>query len=271
VEKLDMAYAVVRVPSLGLWLARALVRGGRLVEAAQRYREASELPIEAGNRAVQAQAKSEAAAELAQLRPRIPQLNFQLEGAVASELAILVDGTAVPVSTALGAYAVDPGEHEIEAHKGPELVRAKVRLSEGQSETVRLRFAPTSPADAARPAAPPALPTRPEGPSAARTLGWAAAIAGGASLAVGALTGGLAAANRSAIMDDPDCEKDRCPPSKRDEADSLNTLRTVSSVTFIAGGLLAGTGIVLLLTSESAEGRTEAFLSPTSAGVRGRF
>jgi hypothetical protein len=271
VEKLDMAYSVVRVPSLGLWLARALARGGRLVEAAERYREAADLPIQAGNRAVQAKAKAEAVAELEPLLPRIPQLIFQLEGANSSELSVLVDGRAVPASATLAPYPVDPGEHEIEAKKGQEIVRTKVRLAEGQSETVQLRFAPPPPA-APPPAAPPPPPPPPEGPSTARTLGWAAAIAGGASLAAGALTGVLAASQRSAILDDPNCEDNRCPPSQRDEADSLDTLRTVSSVAFIAGGLLAGTGIVLLLTSESTPGpRAEAFVCPTSAGVRGRF
>jgi len=47
-------------------------------------------------------------------------------------------------------------------------------------------------------------------------------------------------------------------------------MRTVSSVGFIAGGVLAATGVVLLVTAPSG-GSTQAFVGPQSVGVRGRF
>jgi hypothetical protein len=47
-------------------------------------------------------------------------------------------------------------------------------------------------------------------------------------------------------------------------------MRMASSVGFIAGGVLAATGVVLLITS-SGSSKTEAFVSPTSAGLQGSF
>src|SRR6185369_14754613 len=43
-DKLEKAFAVLRVPSIGLWSARALARLGRLVQASERYRLVGTLP-----------------------------------------------------------------------------------------------------------------------------------------------------------------------------------------------------------------------------------
>jgi len=42
--KLERAYRVIQAPSLGLWLARALVQLGKLVEAQERYVAVGRLP-----------------------------------------------------------------------------------------------------------------------------------------------------------------------------------------------------------------------------------
>jgi hypothetical protein len=42
-SRLESAYAVLRVPSLALWSARALEKNGKLIEAARRYLEATKL------------------------------------------------------------------------------------------------------------------------------------------------------------------------------------------------------------------------------------
>src|SRR3978361_1700708 len=44
-EKLEQAYRLLKVPSFGLWSARALVKTGRLVQAAERYREVVRLGL----------------------------------------------------------------------------------------------------------------------------------------------------------------------------------------------------------------------------------
>src|SRR5262245_34552538 len=69
VQKLDKAFRTLQAPSIALWSGRALVKQGKLVEAAERLLEATRLPV-SGDAQVQQQAKADAQKELDQLRPR---------------------------------------------------------------------------------------------------------------------------------------------------------------------------------------------------------
>ena len=60
-DKLEKAYGLLRVPSLGLWSGRALVKVGKLLQAADRFLEATSLQAPAGEYAVQKQAQTDAA------------------------------------------------------------------------------------------------------------------------------------------------------------------------------------------------------------------
>jgi hypothetical protein len=100
---------------------------------------------------------------------------------------------------------------------------------------------------------------------------------GGAGLALGGITGILALGKRKSIDDSENCKDDQCYPAEQPLADSYNSLRTWSSVGFIAGGALAATGVVLLLAGPSAHASTGSgpsaalLISPTGAAVKGRF
>jgi hypothetical protein len=118
--------------------------------------------------------------------------------------------------------------------------------------------------------APPADVSR--GGSTQRLLGWIGVTAGGASLIFGGITAGLAISKKSSLEDDG-CVDDICPIEIQDKVDSYNSMRTLSSVGFIAGGLLATAGVVLVLTAPSKQPSptTALFFSPNQAGVRGSF
>src|SRR5262245_32884810 len=60
-EKLDRAYELMRVHTLGLWSARAMVKRGLLVAAAERYLEVARMPVVHGDAAVQSEARDTAA------------------------------------------------------------------------------------------------------------------------------------------------------------------------------------------------------------------
>src|SRR5688500_19688537 len=47
-DKLEKAYGILRAPSLGLWSGRALVKVGKLVEAADRFLEVTSLQVPTG-------------------------------------------------------------------------------------------------------------------------------------------------------------------------------------------------------------------------------
>lgn len=137
-EKLEKAYRVLRVPSLGLWSARALAKLGKLVAASERYREATQLDVSEGNTAIQKQAQADAATDLEALTPRIPNVVIQIGNAQAGDLVLSLDGS--PVSSALVGERrpVDPGKHVLEAHQGGRRASAEASLAEGETKTVTL-------------------------------------------------------------------------------------------------------------------------------------
>src|SRR6476469_4563355 len=71
-DKLEKAYAILKVPTLGLWSGRALIQTGKWIEASERFLEVTSLQVPAGDVAVQKQAQADAAVELKTLTPRVP-------------------------------------------------------------------------------------------------------------------------------------------------------------------------------------------------------
>jgi len=277
-DKLEKAYALLRAPSLGLWSGRALVKVGKWVEAADRFLEVTSLQVPTGEYAVQKQAQSDAAAELAALKPRIPALVVKLEGAAPADCSFTVDGQPVASSLLVEGRLVNPGVHVVEARRGSEQARAEVDASEGERKTVVLSLnAALPPAVAVAPVVAPVQenlsppPQATSAPSSAqRTWGWVAVGAGGVGLLVGGVTGIVALGKKSNIDSNPNCQNNRCAPSESGAVDSYNSLRTVSSVGLFAGGGLAVLGAVLVLTAPSRPS-TQAFVGPRSIGVRGSF
>lgn len=281
-QKLEKAFELLPAPSIALWSARALAKRGLLVEAAERYLQAGRLPSSEGNeQAVQAQAQRDAARELDELSPRIPKLLLTLEGAKASEVQLLLDGK--PMSSALVGeeQLANPGAHKVSGTRGSEQTEQTFSLVESQRGHVVLRFhgpppqaavAPPSTPEGAAPAsnAPPSEPV-PGAPEQRSYKGGSNAFAivtlvvGGAGLIAGGVTGGLALSKRSALNDKQDCESDRCLPTVKGEVENYRTLRTASTVSFIAGGVLAATGIVLLIAGGSSSSEKGEGAKPTLA------
>lgn len=145
-SQLEQAYGVVKVPTIALYRARALAKLGKLVEASEVYREATMLSFDRGQRETQEQAQAEAKAEREKLLPRIPRLTAVVEGADRSDVTFLVDDAEVSGSLLEAGHALDPGEHVIAGRAGQREATKTVRLEEGTTETVTLRFAAQAPA-----------------------------------------------------------------------------------------------------------------------------
>jgi hypothetical protein len=291
-EKLEKAFRILKVPSLGLWSARALKATGNYVQAAERYLEVTRLEVTGGDVAVQKRARAEAVTELESLQPKIPNLTIEVKGAASPDVSIKLDGVAISSDLIGEPQPVNPGSHTIVVSRGDEQVTAQISLSEGEAKTSVLELKPATTgatgalvANGDAPAS--AGPEResssatdsapPRKASTIRTLGWISLGVGGAGLALGGVAGILALGKRSSIDDSAQCEGDRCLPAERPLADSYNSLRTWSSVGFIAGGVLAATGVVLLLTAPSNQTSTDRgpsaalWISPEGAGVKGKF
>jgi hypothetical protein len=279
VQKLEKAHQMLAVPSVALWSARALAKRGSWVEAAERLREVARLQI-TGDAAVQEQAKRDAEKELNELVPRIPNLVITLAGAP-TDVNVTLDGAAIPPALLGEDRPVNPGKHQLVAQRGAERAVQEVSVAEGERKPVELRLGAPSPAPLATPvqadAAAADRPTPASG-SGRKTLAFVTLGAGALGLVVGGVSGGMAIAKNNALNDNPACAGDVCTHAAEDDVNSLHTLRTVSTIGFIAGGVLAAGGVVLWLTSDSqpaaaaARSRSLAFgVSPGFVQLRGSF
>src|SRR5688572_13633455 len=280
-DRLEKAYTVLRVPSLGLWSARALVKLGKLVEASGRYLEVTTLEVSGGDVEVQQESQAAAKTELDELSSRIPSLVVRLEGASPSEVTVMLGGRPLATPLVGEQISLDPGRHVVEARRGKDLQTGEVTLAEGQHETLVLHFAapePVAPPVAVAPVVPVVVPPADTGRtgSGQRTVGYALLIGGGAALVFGGVTGAVAMGKWS-DLEDEGCDDGRCPtaggPSTGD-VDSYNSMRSLSTIGFVAGGALAAGGAVLLFTAPTQRSQQSALslrLGPGSAALAGKF
>jgi len=285
-DKLSRALDVVGVPTLALYTARANAKLGKLVRASELYLLATRLSTKGPSESVQVQAQRDATKERADLLPRLPKLTVNLEGEDLDEVVVTIDEQVVPKALLGTAQFVDPGERKLAAKRGEELASADITLAEGEHKTTTLRFqarakavgVPSVPTVETKTlvAAPPGIsfPPAPRDPYATqRTLGWVGIGLGGAGIVFGAVTGTLALSKRSSLRNDGSCVANSCYTDQSSGASSYNTMRTLSTVGFIAGGVFAAAGVTLLLTTPKTESgpSTALLLLPGSASLVGEF
>jgi hypothetical protein len=147
---------------------------------------------------------------------------------------VLVDGVRVGTAPLADPVYVQPGKRSVEVrHQGYPHAGDSYRVDAGQTARVELRMART------------VIPAGPVLPGAI-VLG-----VGGAGLLAGAITGGLTLRKASDLKSK--CTGVVCPTSVQGEARSVTTLGNVSNAMFIAGGVLAATGAVLLVVRPRLE------------------
>jgi hypothetical protein len=258
-QKLEKAYQMLQVPSVALWSARALQKRGAWVEAAERLRETARLPS-SGDAAVQDQAKRDAEAELASLTPRIPNLVIHVAGAEPARVTVTLDGVAVPRALWGEDRPVNPGSHHLVGQAGTQETTLDVAVAEAERKEAKLTFQATS--------APLAVAEAPPPPSgSSKTLAYVTLGAGALGLIVGGVSGGMAIGKRNALDDSPHCQAGICTHAVDDDVKSLRTFRTVSTVGFVAGGVLVAAGTVLWLTTGSPSKATGSAGSSLAIGV----
>lgn len=277
VQKLEKAHRALQAPSVALWSARALAKLGLLVEARERYIEATRLPI-SGDKAVQEQAKLDAQAESEQLLPRIPSLLVSVAGGTSERLSVTVDGKELPELLLGEARPTNPGQHHVIAKRGAEEATEAVTLAEGEHRRLELKLAVPTGVNASAPGAGGHATAAPaKSGNTAKTLGIVAIVAGGAGLVTGGVTGLMAMSKKAALDDDSErCQGGRCLYSAEADVNSLRTFRTISTVGFVAGGVLAAVGVTLLFTAPSAKdseqsGQVSLSVGPANFRVQGTF
>lgn len=258
VAKLDQAESIFHAPTHLELAGRALEKLGRLLQARDRYRRAvAEPPTPRSSKGFQ-KSYAEAKKALDALEPRIPSLQVKLAGVLADKARVSLDGKPVPAADLQSPKDLDPGTYtlRVEADGMNTEVRV-VTLAEGSHQTLELSLTPR------------VVATR--GPLAPGLVGLGAGAAG---IALGAVAGALSLGAVDEL--NKSCPDKRCPSSQAGTLDQAKTLSTVSTIGFVAGGVLAAAGGVLLVVrpggTKSTTGRwVSPTIGPGHVGLEGVF
>ena len=283
-EKLEAAHALYATPITALEVARARALVGKLRGAIEVLESIERLPVKPNESAKAASARNEAKSLVAQYRVRTPKLALH----VTADVRVWIDGDVVPDDALAAPWLVDPGTHHVEAVRGTQRTSQDVRVAEGEQRDVTPVFDPAplaAPiAQGAAPSGPPpssspspqssppaeALPAS-RGPNVLAFFGLGLGAAG---IAVGSITGLVTLSRASDIK--PQCRGGVCPASAG--LDSAQTLGTVSTVSFVVGGVALGVGVAALIfggdrhdTRIHKSAWAEPWTTGSMLGVRGGF
>ncbi len=286
-DRFRRADQLFHAPTLALGLARAYAANGKYVEAQETYNRIVREGVPAGAPAAFQNAVESARTEMASVSPKIGAVVITVTGA--DNPKVTVDEQPFP-NAALGVKrAANPGVHVIRASAdGYKTADARVTVTEAGTATANLTLEkdlnaavaalpPTGPAAGTVPSngtgtgtgpapasnlSPPPEPSG--GGSSVKTIGLVLMGVGGAGLVVGGITGVMAMGKHSDL--EKECPGGKCTSLRQSDVDSYKSLGTISTIGFIAGGVLAAGGAVLFFTAPK-EGARSASNAATTRGL----
>lgn len=275
--KLKAAYALVQTPITALELGKTQVALGQLVEAREVLLSVARIPVRTNESAKAAEARTEAEALAAELRPRLASITVRPKGTVDGTPKISVDGVVIPPDAATVPRFVNPGAHVVVMESGAQRAQAEITLADGQSREVELEMPAR---DATQPVAPVVPPpsVQPEpGPSVERhrttsPLVYAGFGAAAVGVGVGTVAGIITLSNAGTLKDS--CRDGLCPASSQSDLDGVSTTGAISTIGFTVGvvGVVVGViGLVVGGKPSNEPARAGLRLVPTTHGVAGTF
>ncbi len=267
-DRLERAYQLYPAPTLGVRSARALVKLGRWVEAAERYLDVTKYDLSPRAPWKFRQARAEATTERDSLLPRIPSLELLVDGPFGDGIVVTINGNPLASALVGTTHPIDPGEYVIRVSRGALEVTESVVVVEGKTSTVAITLPPLPPPPTAEPPPPPP-------PQIWPPLLWSAAgLAGGGFLAF-AINGAIALKQDSELA--ARCPGRVCPLDARDLMKAFDTTRIASTVGLILGsaGALAGGALLIfspVLSSSDGDGSgLNVLLGPGTIGLGSTF
>jgi len=268
------ADAIMHVPTTGLELARAQAGVGQLAEARDTALRVMRMQEKPGDPAPFKAARDAASALNDQLEARIPSLTVNVKNAPAGvSTTLTIDGVDVPSEVIGQPRKLDPGHHVVEVKAGTAYGKQEVDVAEKDSKEIAIEL----PAQGAGPAAGGATDTgttdtaqqQPDQPaeSEGRSGGSKVMIFGGFGLAAvgaiaGTVTGIMSMSKTSSIKSSSGCASSggnvTCGPPEYDDISSAKTLATISTISFIAGGVGAAVGVIGLFVGGGSSGEPSA-------------
>ncbi len=242
-EKFRKADTLYHAPTLLVGLARASVKLGNYVEALESYNSVIREKLPANASPAFVNAVRDAKEEVKGLDKKIGWVTIVVEGPTEPEVSL--DSATLRAASLGVKRPVNPGKHEVKASAKGYLAASKsFEIAAGESQNLKLVLEKAPDAAVVDP-----KPGDSSGGSTLRTIGFVAIGVGGAGLIAGGVTGGLAMGKHGELEDN--CLNGSCPEAQQDTLDSYHTLGTVSAIGFIAGGVIAATGVVLVLVAPS--------------------
>jgi hypothetical protein len=227
-------------PGAAINLADCYEKSGKLASAWARYVEAATL----AERMHQAERQQYAKDHATVLEPLLSRITIVVTAPVMG-MAVQRDGEPIDSAVWGVAVPVDAGQHVIEAKApGKKPWSGTVSVAAGAAQ-VKIDV----PALEDAPEAPPPPPA-PTGLGAQRVAGIALASVGLAGVVVGAAFGGIALSKWSGVLQNH-CHNSptMCDPTGIALAGDAKQAATISTVGFIAGGVVLATGIVVFFTA----------------------
>lgn len=216
-----------------------------------------------GADAVTDEREREVKAEIARLNRLVGMLVIETD---VEEATIFVDGRREGSLPLAGPVIVDLGEHELVAKcDGAEIHRERVTVAGGQRVVVRIEGAAPGDVDPDRlePGPPPGSPPATEG--GGRIWTWVLLGSGAAIAIAGGVVGGVSMAREKSLLDS--CVDGHCPPSEREEGDSIKRLSLTADVLYGVGAACLVTGIILFFVEPDEE--PEPAIAVTAMEVAG--
>ena len=238
----ENAFSTTQSPNARLYVARCLTQLGRLPEA---YREMKGTVDVAREKAVDddkyVATRDAAAAELAQLEPRVGKLVVAVPDAPEGT-TIEVNGKPLDEAERGVPFPVDPGVLVVVARApGKETVTREIEIAGGETKTVALVLP-----DAGEAAPPPEEDAGGVTLSGVQIGGIVVGVLGLGGLAAFAATGSMAKSRFDQLAEE--CGGVRCTDaSYADVVDEGKTLQTVANVTAVVGGVLLAGGLAMIV------------------------
>jgi hypothetical protein len=299
-DRFSRAYKLYPVATtLALGYARALAGNGKVVASQEMYNKIIREGVAPGAPPAFKNALEAAKNEVGAVSARVAGVVIDVTGC--DNPKVTIDDAPVP-SAVLGIRrSVDPGSHTVKATAdGCNSAEQKFTVADGKEQTVSLKLEKSATAappvvapvpSTAQPSNNPPAATPPandtgvkvdtKGGSSNKTLAFVAFGVGGVGLLVGGITGAIAMGKKSDL--DKACKGSVCGADQQSNVDSYHTMGTLSTVGFIAAGVGAAAGIILLVTAPKdtstalgpkAEPRRawiSPYVGPTEIGATGRF
>lgn len=254
-DRFTEAEEIYHAPPHVLYIARASAKVGKLVEARKAYEQLAGEDLGANAPEQFREAQQTARGELEPLRSRIPSLVINVTGISIDSAIVTIDGQGVPPKALGGPVEVNPGEHELVLRaEGREPTRQSVTIEEGTQSSIELAAGALSESGESSSGPGPSLPPAADEaePSIVPPI-----IVGGVGVAligVGAITGVMTLNDAAELKDR--CPQNPCPPENESLGDEIETLSTISTVTFIVGGAAVAAGVLWLVLQGGGDSST---------------